>query len=367
MPPEPEVEIFDEFILDELLDVEDDQTHDFFFGGDKHKQSKDNEKDGDFDFSHMNDAPETQGEQNMEGIKDEFKGHKGQGKGKGNSESQGQDESDSGDQGEQNGQDDGKDSQSEKDGDGDSDGGMGKEDGDDEGKDGQEQGKDGEDDGDGEGQGEEGDEEGDDGEDEKESEDGEGENESQSQGVILAYDRNNEPIVEGDKLFAVEADDAWADEGEILYVSSECDPNDAGIFYPCFYGKGIRENTWTYDGYPAFTFLDPRDEKRGIEQFDWVEKMDKDGDEDKEEKEMDKDDKRNEKAPTPTQEKRFNSLFERISKKVVQTFGNTAEDTYISEKARDASHYDAGIFRVIEVESRGVQYRIVVTATREQD
>ena len=64
-----------------------------------------------------------------------------------------------------------------------------------------------------------------------------------------------------------------------------------------------------------------------------------------------------------TQEKRYDNLFERITKKVEATYGETLENLFIGEKVK-GDYTGEEVSRTIEIESNGVNYVLTFSASR---
>ena len=91
----------------------------------------------------------------------------------------------------------------------------------------------------------------------------------------------------------------------------------------------------------------------------------KDGQEDgQDEPEQEQEQERKSLPLTKQQEERFGNLFARIAKKSQETFGSTLESAKNSELLPGGVFEDEALGRYVEIESRGVRYRVVLTASR---
>jgi hypothetical protein len=129
--------------------------------------------------------------------------------------------------------------------------------------------------------------------------------------------------------------------------------------------------SWKWKGEPCWTFsVSSMDKETG--RFLWIEKMhyddnDLEGDDEQgQEQEQEGDFEYQEGGDgkmTKNQRDRFASVCERIFQKSKQTFGKTVEKAEIGE-VEDGLFYGEEINQTIEIESRGVIYRVSVSAER---
>jgi len=70
---------------------------------------------------------------------------------------------------------------------------------------------------------------------------------------------------------------------------------------------------------------------------------------------------------TKGQDERFDNLFERISKKAKETFGSTMESETDSPRMPGGVFDGEAVAKFVEIESRGVTYRVILTAARYED
>jgi hypothetical protein len=213
-------------------------------------------------------------------------------------------------------------------------------------------------------------------------------------GKVVCRDRNGTEIIHGDSVIVIDMAQPTGFMPGAAKVYNESDPrfiNGRWLTWPCVVQEGLKGMIWRWKDEDAYTFdpakhpsldwvvLDPDNvrqmpEKGGgeipeddpdIEDLpDEIPEGEGDDGEDEEKPEEKPYDAQDGKM-TQAQRDRFANLTERLFHKAKDTFGKTTEKASVGE-VEDGIFYGEEINQTIEIESRGVIYRITFSAERKE-
>lgn len=210
-------------------------------------------------------------------------------------------------------------------------------------------------------------------------------------GKVVCRDRNGEEIIHGDSVIVLDNAQPMGFMPGAAKVYNESDPRNIGgkwMTWPCVTQGGLRGMSWRWKDKDAYTF-DPRK----MPSLDWIvldpynqrqmppkgggEIPEDDPDiEDLPDEIPEQEEKSEEKQEgefevrdgkmTHAQRDRFANLTERLFQKAKETFGKTNEKASVGE-VEDGIFYGEEVNQTLEIESRGVTYRVTFSAERKPD
>lgn len=186
-------------------------------------------------------------------------------------------------------------------------------------------------------------------------------------GPVLLRDKNGVDLYADDKIFVTGENMMGFPLEGIATIHAESDERqDTGVKWPCFEPNNFepeRKWNWFLNGKPVWTFTptESLNKRQGIVKY---ERHDED-DEDIDNFEFEAPPENKEQKPlTKTQKARFAHICERIFRKTKLTFGSTIEEDETGPDLPGGIWDGEEVARVYTVSSRGVVYRISVSAER---
>lgn len=179
----------------------------------------------------------------------------------------------------------------------------------------------------------------------------------------LGYDVDGTPVCEGDSVEFIKSDglDRFP-VGSIGILRAVCKQPDNGNTYPGFVIPlpADSKGDWHYEGQRSWTF-------REGNTVDYVRKITEGEQQEQQQDEWKDEDGRETQELTQTQDDRFHNLFDRIADKSRATFGQTLESENVGPDAPGGVFDGEAVSKTLEIESRGVTYRVTLSAVRYKD
>lgn len=178
----------------------------------------------------------------------------------------------------------------------------------------------------------------------KEREERQKDEREQHKRVVVCTDRNGAEVYEGDSIQFI-MDSYRAENGTL---ASAHENTDQGSSTACFASTGISTEGSTKNGIPAWTFI------LG-EKISCVEKVVNEENQEQEKDQLNDKERR-----------RFEQLSERLFSRSKIVFGKTLEQSTKQEIEDCGYFYDEEVSQSLEIQSRGVNYRVTLTAQKRQ-